>query len=183
MKIDLRRTDDLSARERRELDELEVRCFGPPEQHQQALRLIPAPAADTKYVVRVWESDRLVSCLWITERTILVDGRNTCTAGIRGVRTDPACRRRGYGRAAMERATDFIRRELRPELALLISSQMAVPFYRTLGWETIEGPVLCEQPDGTINLTEAFPENPAMVVLPAGGQLPRGTVDLCGYPW
>jgi hypothetical protein len=60
---------------------------------------------------------------------------------------------------------------------------MAVPFYQSLGWEMIDGPVLCEQPGGTINLSEAFPENPAMVVSLAGDMLPPRTVDLCGYPW
>src|SRR5690242_6469283 len=112
MKIDLRPVAALSAEEQRELNELEVRCFGLPEQYE--LRLVPAPADDTKYVVRVWEGDVLVSCLWITERTILVDGRRTDVVGIRGVRTDPAYRRRGFADAAMRRAADFIWQEMRP---------------------------------------------------------------------
>ena len=87
MQIDVRPVADLSPEDQRELNELELRCFGPPEHH--ALRLVPAPAADTKYVVRVWDGDVLISCLWITERTILVDGRRTFVAGIRGVRTAP----------------------------------------------------------------------------------------------
>lgn len=174
---------DLTADGRRELNELGVRCFGPPEQQRQSLHLVPAPADDSKHVVRVWEGDRLVSCLWLTERTILIAGRGTDVAEIRGVRTDPAYRRRGFGAAAMRRAADFIRQEPRPDLALLLSSEMAVPFYRSLGWRAIAGPVLCEQPGGTVNLTETLPNNPAMVLLPVGGQVPRGTVDLCGFPW
>ena len=181
MKIDVRPVADLSAEEQRELNELEVRCFGPPEQHE--LRLVPSPAHDTKYVVRVWEGDLLVSCLWINERTILVDGRRTNVAGIRGVRTDPEYRRRGLAGAAMQRTADFIWKEIRPELALLLSSEMAVPFYQSLGWRTVRGPVLCQQPGGSINVTEALPNNPAMVLVPVGGQVPRGSIDLCGLPW
>lgn len=181
MKIDLRPVVTISAEKQQELDALEVRCFGPPEQHE--LRLVPAPADDTKYVVRVWEGDLLVSCLWITERTILVAGRETQVAGIRGVRTDPEYRRRGFASAAMRCAAEFIWKEMRPEFALLLSSEMAVPFYQRLGWQTVSGPVFCQQPDGHINLTAALPNNPAMVLVPDGTQLPQGGIDLCGLPW
>src|SRR5512133_1152524 len=110
MEIDTRPVLDLSAEDQQELSDLEVRCFGPLEQHE--LILVLAPADDTKYVVRVGEDRLLVSCLWITERTILVDGRRTHVAGIRGVRTDLEYRRRGLAGAAMRRATAFIREEM-----------------------------------------------------------------------
>jgi GNAT superfamily N-acetyltransferase len=174
--------EGLSTDERRELSDLATRCFGPPKLRTPHPLTI-APDEDTRYVVRVWEDGRLVSCLWITERTILVAERPAQIAGIRGVRTDPAYRRRGLGTAAMRCAEDFIWRELQPDLAMLLSSEMAVPFYQSLGWQVIAGPVLCDQPAGKINLTEVLPERPAMVVLPAGRDLPRGAVDLCGLPF
>jgi GNAT superfamily N-acetyltransferase len=185
MQIDVRPVADLSPEDQRELNELELRCCtqGVPAPEHHAPRLVPAPADDTKYVIRVWEGGMLVSCLWITERTILIDGRPAYVAGIRGVRTDPEYRRRGFAGAAMRRAADFIWKELRPELALLLSSEMAVPFYRSLGWQIVTGPVFCQQPGGIVNVTEALPNNPAMVLLPAGGQVPRGSIDLCGLPW
>src|SRR5581483_1314642 len=175
MKIDIRPVAALSTEDKQELDDLEMRCFGPPEQHE--LRLVPAPADDTKYVVRVWTGDLLVSCLWITERTILVEGRPTYVVGIRGVRTDPEYRRRGFAGAAMRHAADFIWKEMRPELALLLSSEMAVQFYRSLGWQMVTGPVFCQQPDRRINVTEALPNNPAMILVPEGRQLPQGSID------
>ena len=174
--------DSLSAEERRELSDLATRCFGPPESRTPHPLTI-SPDEDTRFVVRVWESGRLVSCLWITERTILIDGRSTRIAGIRGVRTDPAYRRRGVATAAMRVAADFIWRELRPDLAMLLSSEMAVPFYRSLGWRIIEGPVYFDQPAGKQNLNEVLPERPAMVLLPEGRDPPRGAVDLCGLPF
>lgn len=100
---------------------------------------------------------RLVSYVWIMQRSILINGSPVRAAGIRGLMTHPARRRRGFGRTAMLRATEFIWQELQPDLALLFSSVMAVPFYRGLGWEAIYGPVLCEQPDGSISYTEVIP--------------------------
>jgi hypothetical protein len=66
---------------------------------------------------------------------------------------------------------------------MLLSSEMAVPFYQSLGWQIVEGPVFCDQPAGKISLAEALPERPAMVLLPDGRDPPRGAVDLCGLPF
>src|SRR3712207_81058 len=111
----------LSPEERRELSDLSTRCFGPPESRTPH-PLVIAPDEDTKYIVRVWEEGLLVSGLWVTERTILTDGQATRIAGIRGVRTDPAYRRRGFASAAMRAATGFIWRELRSDMAMRLSS-------------------------------------------------------------
>jgi hypothetical protein len=83
----------------------------------------------------------------------------------------------------MRRAEEHIWREVRPALAMLYSSVMAVPFYESLGWRAIPGPVFCEQPGGTINVTELLPNNPIMVLVPDGTPLPEGVVDLCGLPF
>ena len=174
--------EGLSEDEREELRDLAVRCFGPPAQRPPHPLTI-APDADTRFVVRVWDEGLLVSCLWITERTILVDGQPVRAAGIRGVRTDPSKRRRGYAGAAMRHAEDFIWRELCPDLAMLHSSVMAVPFYESLGWRAIEGPVTCDQPSGKLEVSTALLQNPFMVIVPTGQELPRGPVDLCGLPW
>ena len=92
--------EGLSDAERAELRDLAVRCFGPPELRPPH-PLTTAPDADTLFVVRVWDEGLLVTCSWITERTILVDGRPARAAGIRGVRTDPARRRCGFASAPM----------------------------------------------------------------------------------
>src|SRR5688572_12342369 len=107
--------------ERRQVFDLNLRCFGPPEQRSPHPLTI-APDEDTRYIVGVWEGGVLVSGLWITEREILVDGHLAQMAGIRGVRTDPAFRRRGYAAAGMRAAQDFIWRKLAVDLAMLHSS-------------------------------------------------------------
>ena len=175
--------DGLPEDERRQVFDLNLRCFGPPEQ-RPSHPLTVAPDEDTRYIVGVWEDGLLVSGLWITEREIRIDGHAARMAAIRGVRTDPAFRRRGYAAAGMRAAQDFIWRALKPDLAILHSSVMAVPFYESLGWRAIDGPVYCDQPDGKLNVTEKLPQNPIMVLLPAGRlDLPTGPVDLCGLPF
>jgi aminoglycoside 2'-N-acetyltransferase I len=172
----------LSEDERQELRGLDVRCFGPPEQRARHPLTID-PDTDISHIVRVWDDGLLVSGLWIAQRGILIGGHPASIAGIRGVRTDPAFRRRGFATAAMQCAQDFIWRELQPDLAMLHSSVMAVPFYQSLGWQIVEGPVFCDQPAGKLNVTEALPHNPIMVLLPAGRDLPRDPIDLCGLPF
>ena len=70
------------------------------------------------------------------------------------------------------------------EVAVLFSSVMAVPFYENTGWQAIQGPVTCEQPNGPINYTEALPNAPVMVLLlqPSAG-LPDGPIEVPGPPW
>jgi GNAT superfamily N-acetyltransferase len=99
------------------------------------------------------------------------------------MRTHPDHRRLGFGRAAMARATRFIWEQVRPDMALLLSSEMAVPFYRSLGWKVLPGPVHCEQPGGRINYSERLPRAPAMVLLPGDGEPPKGPIDLSGLPF
>ena len=135
-------------------------------------------------MIRVHQDSRLVSRVVVIERTVMVDGRRVRAGGISGVRTDPEFRRRGYASAAMRRAADVFWPDLRVDLGLLLSSEMAVPFYRSLGWEAINGPVLCEGPGGgVVDYAELKPRCSAMALVPAGGRLPVGTVDLCGLPW
>ncbi|MFN8634727.1 MAG: GNAT family N-acetyltransferase [Chloroflexota bacterium] len=174
--------EGLSEHEREELGDLSIRCFGPPELRTPH-PLVIAPDSDTRYVVRVWRAGLLVSCLWITERTILIDEHPTRIAGIRGVRTDPAHRRQGFGAAGMRAAEEFVWRELRPDLAMLLSSEMAVPFYQSLGWQVAAGPTYYDQPTGRECLNETLPERPTMVLLPDGGSMSPGPIDLCGLPF
>jgi GNAT superfamily N-acetyltransferase len=184
--VDLRRWRELTAAERREFGDLQTAVHGPPAARRRlpGARFAWAPIEpDGDRVVRVRAAGRLVSALVVTQRTIRVGGVPARAAGVRGVVTHPAYRRRGFGRAAMERAAAFIWQEVRPDLALLLSSAMAVPFYRSLGWAVLPGPVSCAQPEGTVSYTEAFPELPAMALAPPGRPLPAGPVDLCGPPW
>jgi aminoglycoside 2'-N-acetyltransferase I len=138
----------------------------------------------TDFLIRLWDEDELRACAWVTKRTVIVSGHETQVAGIRGVVTDPDQRRRGYGRAVMEQAQELMRSFADCEFALLFSSVMAVPFYETLGWRAIPGPVTCAQPTGRIDYTEALPSAPVMVLaLRRSTDLPAGPVEVRGLPW
>ena len=139
---------------------------------------------ETDYLIRLWDEGELRSCAWVTQQTVRISGRVTRVAGIRGLLTDPAYRRRGYGRAVMERAEELMRSFHHVEVAVLFSSVMAVPFYENLGWRAIRGPVTCEQPNGPINYTEALPSAPVMVLLlQLSAGLPDGPIEVPGPPW
>ena len=83
----------------------------------------------------------------------------------------------------MQRATEFIWRAQHAELALLFSSEIAVPFYTTLGWIIVHGQVLCEQPGGVINYTQVAPEAPLMMLLPTEAKPSITSIDMRGLPW
>jgi len=139
---------------------------------------------ETDYLIRLRDEAELRACGWVTQRTVSVSGRETLVAGIRGVVTDPDRRRRGYGRAVMERAHELMRSFADCEFALLFSSVMAVPFYEDLGWRAIRGPVTCDQPSGPIDYTETIPAAPVMALgLRPSADLPAGPVDVRGFPW
>lgn len=139
---------------------------------------------DTDYLVRLWDEEQLRACAWVTQRTVSFSGREAPVAGIRGVVTDPDQRRRGHGRAVMERAHELMRSFADCEFALLFSSVMAVPFYEELGWRAIRGPVTCDQPSGRIDYTETLPTAPVMVLgLRPSANLPAGPVEVNGLPW
>ena len=191
-----------------EADRLEMRRFeedalGPPDRRRPTpgdrLAWAELDPPDS-WLIRVRDgcSDhRLVSRAFVIRRTIVVGGRSTRAAGLRGVLTHPAHRRRGAGSAGMRRAAHFIWDELCPDIALLLSSTMAVPFYERLGWRVVPGTVFCDQPDGRLNYSAAFPDCPAMVLLPAASNGEQSTagpprpsqpafadeIDLCGLPW
>jgi aminoglycoside 2'-N-acetyltransferase I len=185
MKVDARRWRDLSEDDLRECDDLEMAVRGPPEDrpHDPSVLSWAPIEPESDWVVRVWDQEVLVSFVVISERNVAIGGRTIRAACIRGMRTHPDYRRRGFGTAAMNRAAGLIWKEVRPEMALLLSSEMAVSFYRRLGWDVVSGPVLCEQPGGRINYSERLPHAPAMVLLPPGGEAPEGPIDLCGLPF
>src|SRR5207244_10657661 len=98
-------------------------------------------------------------------------GNDECrvAGGVRGVLPDPAYRRRGFARGALERGTAYLFDELRVELGLLLSSEMAVPLYASLGWRVFDGPVWCDQPSGRVNYTDYLAGQPPTVLWAAGG--------------
>jgi aminoglycoside 2'-N-acetyltransferase I len=185
MSVDVRPYRDLDPKDTEEWKRLVRKAHPPGEEEQLGSDLRWADLEpDTDYLIRLWDEDELRACAWVTQRTISVSGHDTRVAGVRGVVTDPDQRRRGYGRAVMERAHELMRSFADCDFALLFSSVMAVPFYEALGWRTIRGPVTCDQPGGRIDYTGALPTAPVMAIrLRRSADLPDGPIDVPGLPW
>lgn len=140
--------------------------------------------AHTDYLIRFRENAELRACAWVTRRTVCIAGQDLCVAGIRGVVTHPDHRRRGCGGAVMARAHELMRSFPDCDFALLFSSLMAVPFYESLGWRAIRGPVTVDQPGGRIDYTELLPMAPVMALkLNQHATVPSGPVYVRGFPW
>jgi predicted N-acetyltransferase YhbS len=120
----------------------------------------------------------IVSHVGVVDRTITVAGRPLRVGGVGAVATAPAWQRRGYARQLMEAAAAFMRAELRMAAGLLICGDSRVPYYRHLGWQTVPGPLLIDQPQGKVEM----PTN-ILVLLFSETSWPAGTIDLCGLPF
>jgi GNAT superfamily N-acetyltransferase len=139
---------------------------------------------ETDHLVGFRVDNALRACAWVTRRTVAVSDQERRVAGARGVVTDPDYRRRGYGRAVMERAQVLMRSFADCDFAMLFSSGMAVSFYETLGWRAVRRQVTCDQPGGRIDYTAALPAAPVMVLpLREPADLPAGTIHVVGFPW
>lgn len=184
MPIDTRPYRDLESQELDEWKQLVQKAHPPGEARLGSdLRWAELDPA-TDYLIRVRDEGELRACAWVTRRTVSVSGGDVPVAGIRGVVTDPDQRRRGYGRAVMQRAHELMQSFAECEFALLFSSVMAVPFYESLGWRAVRGPVTCDQPGGRIDYTETLPTAPVMVLgLRPSAEPPTGAITVRGLPW
>jgi GNAT superfamily N-acetyltransferase len=172
--------------ERAELDEWErlARRAHPPGEPRLGSDLAWADLRrETDYLIRLRDDDELRACAWVTKQALRVVDEELRVAGIRGVVTDPEHRRRGYGRAVMERAQELMLSFGDCDFALLFASVMAVPFYESLGWRPLPGPVTCDQPGGRIDYTATLPTAPVMVLELQAATFPFGPVHVHGLPW
>ena len=79
----------------------------------------------------------------------------------------------------MREAVRFFTDELRVAFVLLVCLPPTVSFYARLGWRQFAGPLIVEQPEGTVRFTANLP-----MVLPIHTPPPTsGTINLCGEPW
>jgi GNAT superfamily N-acetyltransferase len=184
MAVEVRLYRALRADEMEEWERLRNRTHPPEEARLSAGFHWAELDPETDYLVRLRQDNEVCACAWVTKRAITLSGQPLRVAGIRGVMTDPGQRRRGYGRAVMERAHELMDTFADCDAALLFSSVMAVPFYERLGWRTVPGPVSCEQPGGRINFTKALPAAPVMARgLRGQTALLRGPIHVPGLPW
>jgi aminoglycoside 2'-N-acetyltransferase I len=170
-RVVIRAREDLSADERAQVDGL-LRAVFPTEE----------PTgwhwADDDWEVGVWVGGLLVSRLGIVERTGSVGGHDLRLGGVGGVGTLPDYRERGYARLALLAAESFIREQLRADFGLLVCSGAMVGYYERLGWRTVAGPLVFEQPEGPVTF-----EGAVMMLPAARRDWPAGEIDLRGLPW
>jgi GNAT superfamily N-acetyltransferase len=126
---------------------------------------------------------RLIGRAGMLERTVQWGGQQTLVGGVSSVSTDPDYRGQGVASAAVSAVTALLCTELGATAGLLLASRMGAPVYKRLGWQVVDGPLQCAQPDGLLLWTAAFPDKAAMAWTCASGGLPAGTIDLQGLPW
>jgi GNAT superfamily N-acetyltransferase len=183
VRVDVRQFWDVTDAEMEEWRRLQAKANAP-EEARMGSDLTWAKLEPTDYFIRLWADGGLRACAWLTRRRIAVGGRDAPVAGVRGEMTHPAYRRLGLGRIVMERTHDLMRSLEDCEFGVLFSSAMAVPFYESLGWRSIDGAVMCDQPDGRINYTRRLPTAPVMVRMKEPRIAPpSGVVDVLGLPW
>ena len=129
--------------------------------------------------ILVYDCAVLVSAAGMLFRNATVDGIVTSIAGIGGVMTLPSAQRKGFGRAAMLAAHEFIERGNSAAFGLLFCEPKNIGFYQSIGWSVFDGTVIVEQP-GAVGPYHVMP---ALVRSFAGARPARGEIDLCGLPW
>jgi predicted GNAT family N-acyltransferase len=121
---------------------------------------------------------RVAAMVGVVHRDGLLDGAPVRLAGIGGVATATALRRRGYARAALDRALVAV--DARdPDLTVLICDPAMMPFYARVGFAPFAGTTWMEQGGERVVLDlEPTMVRPGRLPAPADGDL-----DLCGTPW
>ncbi|HKO97502.1 MAG TPA: GNAT family N-acetyltransferase [Pyrinomonadaceae bacterium] len=119
-----------------------------------------------------------LSHVGLLRHEVSVDGKPMKVAGLGGVVTVPEAQKQGIARRMMEHAMLFMKRAWEVEAGLLFCLPKMEAYYARLGWQTIDGPVLFDQPVGKVT-------SPLLVmVYPLREKAwPKGEVDLQGLPW
>jgi predicted acetyltransferase len=134
--------------------------------------------ASPDWAVMVWEGEEMVSNVHIITRTAKAGEEAVRLGGIGNVATKVEWRKRGYSKAAVQVAMDFLRDPLGVDFGLMITTENMVPSYTKLGWKVVAQTMRVQQPDGAI-----FLHYPVLVLPVCSQEWPAGVIDLCGLPW
>ena len=175
MITELHVTDELSPDDRARTAALTDLAFGPaPVDPATAMAWA---AADETAIARDPDGG-VAAMVGIVHRDGLLDGRPVRLAGIGGVATVPALRRRGYARAALDRALAEI--DARgPDLTVLVCDPSMRDHYARVGFHPFAGTTWMEQHGARVVLDlEPTMIRPGLLPAPLDGDL-----DLRGAPW
>jgi GNAT superfamily N-acetyltransferase len=138
----------------------------------------PMVYAEPQWYVLGFLDAELVSRVAVLARTITVAGAPLPIGGISFIVTEPAYRGRGFAGRLTREAVAFVRDELACDFALLTCKPRLEGLYAGLGWRSVPGPTLFEQPTGRRacgGLT--------MIIECGARAWPPGEIDLQGLPW
>jgi predicted N-acetyltransferase YhbS len=108
----------------------------------------------------------------------LCDERPVLVGGVGNVKTHPAARRRGFARAGIGRAAEFLRGQ-GAAFVLLVCAPHLIEYYSRLGWREFSGRLLVTQRGAA---TEFTLDRVMTHALHADGPS-TGVIDLSGPPW
>lgn len=169
--ISINKYDDLSADIRDTLNSYIQAEFGHIPIVQETSWTVPG------WTILQTEADNIVTFYNIVERHVLLDGTPCKIAGINNVITPPSFRGKGYSSQALNNTTGFLFDELKCEHALLLCADAMIPFYKQLGWYTVNSKVYFDQPSGR----KLWAAN--TMLLSPGKAIAPTIIDLQGTPW
>ncbi len=178
MRLEIVESSQLSDEKARALKALSAAVY--PPKPGAAKNTSPIEWAPPQWSILLWNVDsKLVSYVGALTRRGKCDNQETLIGGIGGVKTHPTQRGKGYAKAGIQRATDFLRREMGVDFSLLVCRANLMTYYQRLGWTAFAGDTLVRQK----GLKTKFTWNEVMV-RPAIKALPQcAALDLCGLPW
>jgi len=172
MSIEIRRVKSLSDEESKRLYGWSDDVFG--SAHLD-IRCRP-----TAWRFLVYADEKVVSQAGVLNHVVTIGNLKVRVGGIGGVVTVPSARLKGYARAVLQAALDFMREEWEAEFGFLLCLDGMIPFYQKLGWQKVVDTVVMDQPSGNMPL----PSGLSAVVFPyKGKEWPAGTVEMNSMPW
>jgi len=170
MSIEIIEAESLSGEEWRQLFEWGEDIFGANDLHLSWRK------KDWHFLI--YEDGVPVSHAAVLKHTVLIGEKSVLVGGVGGVVTHEKAQGKGYAHILMRKIADFLENDWRVEAGLLFCLPRLVPFYESLGWQTVQAKVFIEQPNGTI-------ESPmGIMVLPFGeNRWQDGSVELQSFPW
>jgi aminoglycoside 2'-N-acetyltransferase I len=178
MRWELRQVDALTANEQSALRKLSLAVYPPEVSAAWPGRAIEW--ARPQSCVIGWEADGEAACyVGMILREARWNERTVKVGGIGGVKTHPACRRRGLASTAIRRALDFFREQGDVDFGLLVCEASLVAYYERLGWHRFGGELFVTQKEATVPFTFNLP----MTIPVRLQESLDGTIDLLGPPW
>jgi hypothetical protein len=166
-RIEVKRDDALAPAERSAVEAWTEVVFGPQ----------PYVIAPVEWRVLLWLDGQLVSHVGLVRRVVQVGGAPVDVGGVGYVGTLAERRRGGLASRTMGRAHALMD-ELGVDFGLLVTSQRTAPFYQSLGWGIVPGPLTFDQPAGPLTWPGV-----AMALPVRRRDWPGGPIDLRGLLW